>query len=185
VKEILRNPDSFAKIIDLAVSELNVDEIMTRLVDELRDLFGCERCTLYVVDRPAEELYTKVVQSDSLGHFRLPIDKSSIAGFVATTGREVLVDDVREEKELRKIDGELRFNSFIDAHVSPPTKQMMAVPLRMRGTTFGVLQAMNKPGGFLGRDMGTMKEVAPILAMSVHHALAMQKLESHGLHSPL
>lgn len=171
MKEILRNPDSFAKILDLTISALSVEDIMTGVVAELRELFNCARCTLYVVDGPAKELYTQVLQSDRIGNFRIPLDKASIAGFIAVTGKALLIDDVADPKKLGKIDPELRFNAVVGANDPSATKQMMAVPLTMRGATIGVLQAMNKPGGFLERDFAAMKEFAPILALALSHAL--------------
>lgn len=178
MKEIMRNPDSFGKILELTVSALSLEEIMVRVVEELRDLFNCDRCTLYVIDKKANELYTQVTQNNRIGNFRIPLDKNSIAGFVAITGRDVLIADVYDDKALKKIDKELSFFSSIDVNDASRTKQMMATPLKIRGATIGALQAMNKPGGFLTRDMDAMREFSPILALALNHALLMQEQET-------
>ena len=60
--ELLRNPDSFYKVLQLTVSTLRLKDMMTHAVGELRELFGCDRCTLYVVDRESGELYTQLAE---------------------------------------------------------------------------------------------------------------------------
>lgn len=177
MKELLRNPDSFYKILELTVSSLSVDDIMTRVVAELTDLFGCDRCTLYVVDKKANELYTQVAQKSAIGNFRMPIDRyHSFASFVAVTGKEILIDDVYDEANVRKIDPELAFTGEMDKKTSFVTKSMISVALKLRGETIGVLQAMNKPGGFLQKDLDAMREFSLILALALNNALVVQEL---------
>lgn len=177
MKELLRNPDSFYKILELTVSSLKLEDIMTRVVDELRDLFDCDRCTLYVVDRKAGELYTQVAQKSAIGNFRVPIDrKHSFAGFVAVTGKEILIDDVYDEQQVKQIDSELVYTGDMDKKTSFRTTNMISVPLRLRGETIGVLQGLNKPGGFLQKDLDAMREFSLILALALNNALVVQEL---------
>lgn len=177
MKELLRNPDSFCKILELTVSDLSVDDIMTKVMDELNDLFGCDRCTLYVVDADANELYTQVAQKSSIGNFRLPIDRNtSFASLVAVTGREIIIDDVYDERQVKNIDPDHVFSGDMDAKTAFKTQSMISVPVQMGGATIGVLQAFNKPGGFLQKDLDAMREFSPILALALNHALLVKKL---------
>ena len=177
MKELLRNPDSFCKILELTVSDLSVDDIMTRVVDELTELFDCDRCMVYVIDDKANELYTQVDQKSGISNFRLPKDPGrSLSGFVACTGRELMIDDVYDETELKRIDQKLVFSRDHDARTSFRTKQIIAVPLKMGGEIIGVFQAMNKPGGFLKKDLDAMREFSPVLALALNHALLVKEL---------
>lgn len=177
MKELLRNPDSFYKILELTVSTLNLDEMLTRVVEELQDLFDCDRCTLYVVDRKRNELYTQVAQKSSIGNFHMPLDKcTSVAGFVAATGQEVQVDDVYDAAQLKKINADLTFSPALDIQNGFKTKQMIAVPLKMRGEVIGVLQGLNKPGGFLKKDLDAMREFSLILALALNNALVVRDM---------
>ncbi|MBI4986388.1 MAG: GAF domain-containing protein [Rhodocyclales bacterium] len=177
MKELLRNPDAFCKILGLTVSSLSVDDIMTRVVDELSDLFGCDRCTVYVVDKKTNELYTKVAQKCRIGNFRIPIDPNqSLSSFVALTGREILVDDAYDDSELKQIDKNLCYSPDRDAMTLFKTKEVLSVPLKMHGEIIGVLQAMNKPGGFLKKDLDAMREFSPILTLALNHALLVEEL---------
>ncbi len=175
--ELMRNPDSFCKILKLTVSDLSDDEIMTRVADELKDLFDCDRCMVYAVDKKAGEIYTLVDQKSNIGSFRLPQDSAlSLSGFVACTGRELMIADVYDENELKKIDPNLVFSRDHDAKTSFRTRQLIAVPLKMGGKIIGVFQAMNKPGGFLQKDLDAMREFSPVLALALNHALLVKEL---------
>lgn len=176
MKELMRNPDSFCKILELTVSAMDLDEIMIRVVDEMRELFDCDRCTLYVVDKKANELYARVGEESVVG-IRLPVNRTtSIAGYVAVTGNEVMIEDVYDEKELKEIDKNMSFFRGADEKTSFRTEQMIAAPLRMSGEVIGVIQAMNKPGGFLKKDLCAMKEFSPVLALALNHALLVKEV---------
>lgn len=175
--ELMRNPDSFYKILESTVSTLNLDDLMTEVMDELTDLFGCDRCTLYVIDKEANEFYTLIAQKSSIGNFRIPIDRDkSFAGYVAVTGKEVMIDDVYDDQQVKQIDKDHVFTGNMDRKTSYKTKSLMSVPLKLSGETIGVLQAMNKPGGFLQKDLSAMKEFSLILALALNNALVVQKL---------
>lgn len=178
MKELLRNPDSFYKILELTVSTLNVNDMMTYVVEELRELFGCDRCTLYAVDQKKTELYTQIAQKCAIGKFTLPLDRTSIAGFVALTGKELSIEDVYNDEELKKIDKELTFKKDIDDVCTFKTKNMITVPLRNRGEIIGVFQAMNKNGGFLKKDLDAMREFSMILGLSLNNALVVEDLKA-------
>ena len=64
----------------------------------------------------------------------------------------------------------------MDVKTAFRTKQMLAVPLKMRGEIIGVLQAMNKPGGFLQKDLDAMRAFSSILALALSHALLVKEL---------
>lgn len=175
--ELLRNPDSFYKILELTVSTLNLDEMMTKVMDELRELFDCDRCTLYVVDAKANELYTQVAQKSNIGNFRIPLDRNhSLSSFVAITGRDICIDDVYNDAEMHAIDPNLNLSHELDKRNDFTTKQVISVPLKIRGEIIGVLQAINKPGGFLKKDLDAMKEFSLILALALKNALVVKAM---------
>jgi len=175
--ELMRNPESFCKILELTVSDLSDGDIMVRVVNELKDLFDCDRCMVYAVDKKANELYTLVDQKSAIGNFRLPKDPcGSLEGFVADTGLELLIADVYDENELKKINRNLVFSRVHDVETGFKTRQLIAAPLKIGGEIIGVLQAMNKPGGFLQKDLDAMREFSPVLALALNHALLVKEL---------
>jgi len=186
MKELMRNPDTFYKILELTVSTLNLEDMITHVVEELRELFTCERCTLFVADRKTNEVYTLIAQKSATGNFRLPLDKTNLAGFIVLTGRELTINNVYDDNELKKIDKDLTFCKDIDIICSYKTKNMISVPLKVKGEIIGVFQAINKPGGFLKRDMDAMREFSMILGLALNNALIVKDLmECRGNNRPV
>jgi GAF domain-containing protein len=235
MKEILRNPDTFHKILLLTVTSPTFDDMIISVFDELRELFGCDRCSLYAADRKAGEIYTLITQKynpgaesetlaeltqcereiarlakaiqfgeddgsddsirllvDSLSavsgrklslmsqldriregreSIRLPLDKSSVAAFVAISGVEVMIADLDDVAEMKKIDAQLAELRVKDRVRNYRTVNMIAVPLKMRGEIIGTMEAMNKPGGFLQKDLDAMRELSMMLTPTIYYSL--------------
>lgn len=175
MKELLRNPDVFYKLLDLTVSTLDIDDMMIKLVEELRELFDCDRCTLYAVDRKANEVYTKVAQKSQLGHFRVPIDMNSLTGYVATTGKPILINDVYDASVVKAVDPKIKFSPDLDKRGAFKTENIISAPLKLRGEIIGLVQGLNKPGGFLKKDLAAMVEFSPILALALNNAVTLKE----------
>jgi GAF domain-containing protein len=237
--EILRNPDTFHKILLLTVTSPDFKEMIISVFDELRDLFGCDRCSLYAVDRKVNEIFTLITQKydqgaeseilaeltqcereisrlakaiqfgeddgnedsikllvDSLSvvtskklslmsqldqiregreSIRLPLDKSSVAAYVALTGVEVMIADLNDLNEMKKIDAQLAKLRVKDRVRNYRTVNMIAVPLVMRGEIIGTMEAMNKPGGFMKKDLDAMREFSMFLTPTIYYSLPALK----------
>ncbi len=72
----------------------------------------------------------------------LPRDSTSIAGYVASTGKTLRIDDVQH------LDASLpyHFLSQVDAQTGYQTRSMLVAPLRVRDEVRGVLQLINARG---------------------------------------
>jgi response regulator RpfG family c-di-GMP phosphodiesterase len=72
----------------------------------------------------------------------LPRDGTSIAGYVASTGKSLRIDDVQH------LDASLpyHFLSQVDAQTGYQTRSMLVAPLRVRDEVLGVLQLINARG---------------------------------------
>lgn len=108
---------------------------------------GAARVTLYEVAGDAIESVV-LPGLDLKRTLKLPIDKSSIAGFVAATRCTVNVADAYDERELAKIDPGLRFLAEVDRRTGFRTRQVLAAPIVdvASGKLLGVLQALNRDG---------------------------------------
>lgn len=74
---------------------------------------------------------------------RLPLSKSSIAGYVASTGESLNIPNVRE----LPWDSEYKFNPELDLATGYHTTSILAVPLKNgSGQIVGVLQLINRKG---------------------------------------
>ena len=125
----------------------NIAQIMIDLAPGICELFQCERLTLYVVNKERGALVSKVKTGiDSNDDLVLPINKQSVAGYVALTRSIVRINDLNDVEELEKIDPELQFRKQVDQITGYRSKHMLAAPL-LRGfgkELVGVLQLINQ-----------------------------------------
>lgn len=179
MKSLALTTDTFFSILDIVLSTLHIDEILTTVVDEIRSLLKAERCTLYLVDHETQELYTKVLQARELVEIRLPITKTSLAGYTATTGKTLNVADAYDLAELSAIDPDMEFDRRWDAASGYRTRSMLVVPVPMRSkdSIIGVFQALNKEGGFDDHDVELLEQLAYLLGIAVTNALLYQAIE--------
>ncbi len=147
--------DNFFSILHTIFSTLNIDEILTRVVIEVQSILKADRCTLYLVDRERKELYSKVLQAESLKEIHLPLTKNSIAGFSAITRKILNIKNAYDDLELKFIDRELSFDMRWDKESGYRTKSVLAlpVPVHTAGNIIGVFQALNKVNGFSDQEI--------------------------------
>jgi transcriptional regulator with GAF, ATPase, and Fis domain len=169
----------FFGILHTIFSTLNIDEILTRVVTEIQSILKADRCTLYLVDRERKELYSKVLQAESLVEIRLPLTKSSIAGYSAITGKIVNIRDAYDDLELKFIDRDLCFDVRWDKESGYRTKSVLTIPIPVKaeGNIIGVFQALNKVDGFSDSDIAAMKQLSYLLGIAVNNALLYQTIE--------
>lgn len=135
------------------LEELNaykdVDTILDKLLLEARYIANADAGSIFLVDRG--NLKFSYVQNDSLftnglgqaeqyTNLKVPIDESSIVGYVALTGQSVAVADAYD------IPGDLpyTFNASFDRKFGYKTRSILAIPLKTIDTTrVGVMQLIN------------------------------------------
>lgn len=124
----------------------NISQIMLDLSHDICELFQADRLTLYIVNKEKAVLISKVkLGIDTERDLVLPLNKTSVAGYVALSGEMVRIKNVYDAKELDRIDSELRFCDKVDQLTQYQTRQMLAVPLVAAGSRnpIGVLQLIN------------------------------------------
>ncbi len=138
-------PDAVAKL--LAVSRrlaetADLAEVLSTVIDALRDLLDAERATVFEFDAAAEELFTQVAHGlggkEGPGVIRIPASRG-IAGAAATTRAVVNIPDAYADE---------RFNREVDLRTGFRTRTILAVPLLdHEGNLVGVAQVLNRRGG--------------------------------------
>ncbi len=177
MKQLSLKTEKFFDILNTILSTLNIDEVLTTVVKEIKILLGADRCTLFLVDKDNNELYSKVLQADNLVEIRVPITRSSLAGYSSTTGKVLNIKDAYDEGELKSINSRLCFDRRWDEKSGYRTKSVLAIPVKAKGEVVGVFQALNKPDGFSDQDVGMMEQLAFLLGIAVNNALSYQTIE--------
>lgn len=170
-------------ILDTIVSTLDINRILTTVVGEIQAILGADRCTLYLIDKENAELYSKVLQADTLVEIRVPLIKESLAGFSAATGRILKVKDVYDGSELKRIDPDLRFDKKWDEKSGYRSRSLLVMPIYPKpgSNIVGVFQALNKPEGFTRADINTLKQLTYLLGIAVNNALFHQTINEEKI----
>lgn len=106
--------------------------------DMARDLVGADRCSIWLIDDKAQQLWTKVAHG--VPEIRIPIGQG-VVGACIKNKETIVVNDASQDP---------RFLSSSDYAV----QSLLAIPLRgAEGNVIGALQALNKQGGFTQEDV--------------------------------
>src|SRR5512137_499547 len=120
-------------------SNLSLQETIWSIITEAKVLTESEASSLILVDEATRDLYFTVSTDDKediLKTLRIPAGKG-IAGFVAETGNRVLINDAEKDE---------RFFREVDNATNVKTRNLMCVPLFLKGRILGVLEVINKSG---------------------------------------
>ncbi len=152
------------------MSERDPEKLLDLILTQARRLSDSDAGSLYLVETDAdgtERLHFLRSQNDTLPHlpspdFTLPLDETSIAGYVASTGKPLVLRDVYE------IPPELPFSfnrASFDEKFGYRAKSMLVVPMTdHKDRVVGVLQLINRksePGAAIRTDEDSDRWVLP------------------------
>ncbi|MGD0281751.1 MAG: GAF domain-containing protein [Dissulfurispiraceae bacterium] len=176
--QLALSTQKFFDILDTILSTLDINVLLTTVVEEIRAIIGADRCTLYLINSETSELYSRVLQADNLVEIRVPITKTSLAGFAATSGRVLNVKDAYDDSELKRIDAQLSFDKTWDQKSGYRTRSVLVSPIPIKSVhNIGVFQALNKDGGFDDNDIAIVSQLAYLMGIAVNNALLYQTIE--------
>ncbi len=129
----------------LLTSTLDQSVVRQRAMEAITKLMKAETGSLLLVDKEKNELFFEVALGDKGGvlkEIRLKMGEG-IAGWVAEHNEPVIIHDVSKDK---------RFQGKMDAKSKFTTRDMVCVPVEIKGAVIGVLQAINSLGGTFDDD---------------------------------
>lgn len=167
--------------ISLALTaQMSQQELLRTILTEARRIAGCEAGSLFLVEADKHQddaLVFKLAQNDALEFpyvaSRLPLTAESIAGYVATTGKELNIRDVYQ----LSADLPYQFNRSFDDDNGYRTCSILALPMRdHRHQVVGVLQFINCLSISSGEIVPFGEEAAEVLrAIASQAAVSLQK----------
>ncbi len=139
----MRTSEILLNVMRAVSSELEIDQLLQKIVAKTSEAMSADRCTLFLVDRQSGELWSKVAQGADMKEIRVPRGMG-IAGHVATTGETVNIPDVYKDP---------RFNPDVDRRTGYKTRTILCMPLKNeKNETVGVMQVLNKAGGIFTQE---------------------------------
>lgn len=175
-RQINREREKFRSLVDVISAmqnDMGINSLMFTITNRAHCIVDADRCTLFLVDERADELWS------AQGEVNIRIPKNAgIAGSVATTGEVVNIPNAYEDD---------RFNPDNDKKSGYTTRTILCMPIKAEGEVVGVLQLINKSDGpFSGDDEAIMSSflaiAGPILASSqlFQHTQAEEGNEMQG-----
>ncbi len=147
LKELISRSAEFAEVKDL-------DVLMERILRSAREFVNCDAGSIYI--RKDDRLEFSYAQNDTLRSrlepgqkllytsFTIPIDHNSIAGYVASTGKILFINDAYHLTDTLPY----HFDSSFDESARYRTSSILTVPLKTRSDRIiGVLQLINRFDG--------------------------------------
>lgn len=168
-----RRVEKLTSILDVAramSAERDLDRLLRLIVIEAARVVDADRCSLFLLDRERQLLWSKVAQG--MGDGISVKFGEGIVGHVARTGEVLNLADAYEDP---------RFQSAVDRSSGYRTRTLLSVPMRNpRGQVVGVLQALNKnEGSFTGEDEELLLVLGGQAAAAVENAVLHEEI--HGL----
>ena len=147
------------------VQVLDLDEVLTRIVHEANRMLGVETGSVLLVSETTPELLFATAISNGQRidiPTRLRMDQG-IAGWVASTGEPVCVNDVALDP---------RWYGEVETGFNFKTDSVICVPLQIKGRVVGVIEVFNKksPEGFNPRDVARLSAFANSATIAIENA---------------
>mgnify|MGYP001613211556 CR=1 FL=1 len=170
VTEKRRSEDAFlasSRSLEKAYDRLHLDYTLSRqalaseddrefwplLAKRLSQFFGCDRVSIFQRDSKGR-IHSRYAQGLEGGVVLEP--GTGVVGHVADTGEHYLSNDPYSDP---------KFHSAVDASTGYETFNLLAFPLSYQNRIVGIVELMNKPGGFQADDLEGMEYFGPQIAM--------------------
>jgi signal transduction histidine kinase len=145
-------------------STLQLDEVLTRIMEQVEGLLNVEAGSLLLTDPATGELVFQIAlgdKADEIKPFRIPKGEG-IAGEVAVTGTPLMIANADQDKRhFKKLD---QTTNFL-------TRNILCVPLVLYDQIIGVLEVINKrEGNFTQTDLELLSSIASYAAIAIQNA---------------
>ena len=154
-----------------ATAILDVDRLLNQAMHLISDQFDYYHASVFLLDE--QDQYAVLQAAASQGEhpvlepgYKLPIDDTSIVGYVASTGQPRITSDVHRDA--------VHF-----AHPDlPDTRSEMALPLRVQDRVIGVVDVQaTHDAAFSQDDVAVLQTMADQLATAIANARAYEQLQ--------
>jgi Nif-specific regulatory protein len=168
---------SLLEVSHLLTAAISLDHLLELILVTVNRLMNTKASSLLLVDPLTRELYFKVPlgpASRRLKEIRLKPGQG-IAGWVAQTGKPILINDVRQDS---------RFDPKVDALTGFKTQSILAVPLQDRNRILGVVEVLNtaKEKQFDQEDLELLSAFAAHAAVALRNAQLVSSIQEEKRH---
>lgn len=129
---------SLVKIGRSITAVTDIDVLLKVIAEETKIAIQADRCTVFMLDKEKNELWSKVALGMDSQEIRFPADKG-LAGYVVKPGEPLNIPDAYNDP---------RFNPDIDKETGYRTKTILCMPIKNNNQEIiGAFQVLNKLSG--------------------------------------
>jgi two-component system phosphate regulon sensor histidine kinase PhoR len=136
--------------------------LLSKIVSAARDVSNSEEASILMYDPAKETLYFQAatnLDSHLKRGLAVPLE-GSIAGWIVTHQKPIIVDDPQKDK---------RHFDYIGELTNIKCKSLLGIPLLSKGNVIGVLEVINKRGGDFNQE-----DEDVLLALGAHATVAIE-----------
>ncbi len=152
------------RVSQMLLSTLDLDQRLKDFLEEVRQLLGVVACSVWLVDPEMDELVCRQAtgpRSDIVEGWRLALGQG-VVGWVAQRGQSLIVPDTQSDP---------RYYNAVDQQTGLALRSVLAVPLWVKETAIGVVQAVSEAvGRFTNTDLLLLEPLAAIAAIAIDNA---------------
>ena len=160
----------FVDVARALTSTLQLEVVLTHIMEKMSQFFGNERWSMMLVDKEANDLYYVIAvgeDSNSLNGLRVPMG-DGIAGWVALTGNPMVVPDTTVEP---------KWIEFERKHPGLSVRSIACVPVRSAQGVVGVIQLLNSKIDLLSdTSIQFLRVLCDFSAIAVRNAADMKRI---------
>lgn len=148
--------------------ELNLDELLMRIISASTELLDADRSTLMIYDAKTHELWSRFAEGINITEIRVPANQG-IAGAVFTSGQLANIPDAYQDP---------RFNQAVDKQTGYKTETILCMPIiNKAGEKLGVTQVLNKRGGvFTAKDEDRLAAFTAQISVALENAKLFEEV---------
>jgi len=164
----LQTFNDFLNMSEIITLRVGIEDIIKRVVLTASKVMKADRASLFLIDKVAGELWSKVAEGESHREIRISLD-DGIAGWVARNCEMTNVADAYEDA---------RFNPEVDRRTGYRTGSILSGPVvDKNGEMIGVIQVINKHDGiFTEQDESLFRVFSNQIAISLENFYMSQKM---------
>ena len=158
-------------------SIMDLDYLLQRIGDVAQAMLNCEASSIMLLDEERKSLYFKLAtgaKGSVMKKMLIPVGHG-IAGWVAEHKETVVVNDTQKDA---------RFAGHFDKASGFTTRQLLAVPMIMKGDLIGVAEVLNRRDNspFSERDVKIFTSLANLAAVAINNARQIQTQKNFFSH---
>ena len=134
---------SLVKIGRSITAQTDINILLNVIAEETRTALQADRCTVFLLDKEKDELWSKVALGIGSEEIRFPADKG-LAGYTVRTGESINIKDAYNDA---------RFNPDVDKATGYKTKTLLCMPIKNNNQEIiGAFQVLNKLDGVFDKN---------------------------------